>query len=112
MILGIGVDIVDLQRFQNFLSKPNFVERYFSVSESNLPTHRLAGRFAAREALFKALDAQDLFSWEDVEIINEKNGSPKFIFKNRIAAHFSQKKIHLTISHSLIHAVAFVIIED
>ncbi len=69
MILGIGIDIVDLSRFKNLMLNKEFLDRYFSKSESKLNLQSLAGRFAAREALYKALSSQELYKLENIEII-------------------------------------------
>ena len=112
MILGIGIDIVDLSRFKNLMLNKEFLDRYFSKSESKLNLQSLAGRFAAREALYKALSSQELYKLENIEIINTKNGAPKFIFYNELANFFNLKKIHLSISHLQEYAISIVIIED
>lgn len=112
MIFGIGVDIVDLQRFAQTLITPNFRNKYFSKNEAILPIQSLAGHFAAREAFYKAVQNPELFNWNDIEIINEVSGKPKFIFKNDLAEFCSTKKIHLTITHSPEFAISVVIIED
>jgi holo-[acyl-carrier protein] synthase len=111
MIIGIGLDIVDLARFKIISQNLKFIEQYFSYSESKLNTLSLAGRFAAREALYKAIGGQSIFKFQDIEVINRENGSPKFVFKNEMARYFQSKKIHLTISHVPEYAISLVIIE-
>ena len=111
MIQGIGIDIVDLLRFKDLVSNKKFINRYFHKSESNLSLQSLAGRFAAREALFKALNSKHLYNLENIQIINTKSGEPKFIFKNELAKHFKLRKIHLSISHLPEYAISIVIIE-
>ena len=57
MILGLGIDVVDIDRFGDTLARtPALRERLFTDSERDLPLHSLAARFAAKEALAKALD--------------------------------------------------------
>ena len=104
--------MVDLQRFTLTSVTPNFKNKYFSENEASLPIQSLAGRFAAREAFYKALQNPELFNWEDIEIINETNGKPKFIFYNSLKEFCSTKKIHLTITHSPEFAISVVIIES
>ena len=111
MILGIGIDIVDMDRFNKIAENINFRSRYFSKTESNLNVQSLAGRFASREALYKAVGFQGQFNWEDVEIINGDSGAPKFIFRKSAKKFFKSKKIHLTISHVPEYAISMVIIE-
>ena len=112
MIIGIGIDIVDLPRFIEIASNQEFRARYFSIKENGLKIESLAGRFAAKEALFKALDVQELFCWDDVEIISNSNGTPIFNFKNYLADYAKDKKIFLSISHSNDKSIAIVIIEN
>lgn len=112
MILGIGVDVVDLPLFKLIANEQSFLDKVFSKNEIGLKVERLAGRFAAREALFKALDEQDIFRWDDIEIITKLNGSPKFNFSNELKDYARDKRIHLSISHSGDSAIAFVIIEN
>jgi holo-[acyl-carrier protein] synthase len=112
VIIGIGVDIVDLQRFAKTSVTPNFRNKYFSKNEAKLSIQNLAGHFAAREAFYKALQNQELFDWKDIEIVNEVSGRPKFIFYNKLSAFCATKKIHLTITHSPEFAVSVVIIEN
>lgn len=112
MIQGIGIDIVDLARFKDLASNKKFINRYFHKSESELKLQSLAGRFAAREALFKALNSQDLYNLQDIQVINTKSGEPKFVFKNELKKHFKFRKIHLSISHLPEYAISIVIIEE
>ncbi len=111
MIVGIGIDIVDMNRFNKIAENKKFREKYFTENESLLNALSLAGRFASREALYKAVGSQKLFDWEDVEIINIDSGAPKFIFRNSAAKFFKSKKIHLSISHAPEYAISVVIIE-
>ena len=112
MILGIGIDIVDLNRFNSIAENKKFREQYFSETESQLNTLSLAGRFASREALYKAVGSKGLFDWRDVEIINIDSGEPKFIFRNSAVKFFESKKIHISISHVPEYAISLVIIES
>ncbi len=111
MIDGVGIDVVSIEKFRSLVND-EFILRYFSENERSLRIEKLAGRFAAKEALFKALDVQELFRWDDVEVILELNGSPKFNFKNHLAHYAQDKNIHLSISHSNHDAIAVVIIEN
>lgn len=111
MIYGVGIDVVSIEKFRSLVND-EFILRYFSENERSLRIEKLAGRFAAKEALFKALDVQELFRWDEVEVILELNGSPKFNFKNLLAHYAQDKNIHLSISHSNHDAIAVVIIEN
>ena len=112
MILGIGIDIVEVKRFELLLQRPNFLKNYFSAEESKLRIDSLAARYAAREAFYKALTKQELFKWSDISVVNSKHGSPIFQFKNGLYEYAYNKRIHLSLSHSRVSAAAFVLIED
>jgi holo-[acyl-carrier protein] synthase len=112
MIIGIGIDLVDISRFSQSLETPNFKQKIFSLSESNLSPLHLAGHFAAREAFLKALGDQELFKFKDLEVINQINGKPKFKFVNELSKYCEDKSIHLSISHTPEYAMAIVIIES
>jgi len=112
MIEGIGIDVVDISRFQESLDRtPELRSRVFTPGEAPLKIASLAARFAAKEALVKALDARDMFSWQDVEVVNSKTGKPKFLFKGALAARIGDAKVHLSISHDAGIASAMVLIE-
>lgn len=111
MIIGVGVDIVDLARFKKVVQTKNFLNKYFSLEERGLNIQSLAGRFAAREAFFKALDKKDLFKFSEIKIVNTRDGQPIFVLDGRIREHFIDKNVQLSISHTTNYAVSFVIIE-
>lgn len=112
MIVGLGIDLVDISRFSKSLETPNFKQKIFSLRESTLSALHLAGCFAAREAFFKALGNQELFNYKDLEVVNEINGKPKFKFVNELSTYCEDKSIHLSISHTSEYAMAIVIIES
>jgi len=112
MIVGLGIDLVDISKFSKSLEAPNFKQKFFSLTESTLSPLHLAGRFAAREAFFKALGDQELFNYKDLEVMNEINGKPKFKFVNALSKYCENKSIHLSISHTSEYAMAIVIIES
>jgi len=112
MIEGIGIDVVDIARFQESLERtPGLKERVFTPAEAELRVASLAARFAAKEALVKALDARNIFSWHEVEIVNEESGKPRFSFSGALAERVEGTKVHLTISHDAGIASAMVVIE-
>ncbi|WP_080848791.1 holo-ACP synthase [Cytobacillus gottheilii] len=116
MIIGIGIDIVELHRIQKLADKhQKFALRILTVSEyqqfEQLHGERqvefLAGRFAAKEAYSKAMGTgigTDL-SFQDIEIMKDERGKPSIMKP-------LQKGVHLSISHSKEYAVAQVIIEN
>ncbi len=112
MIDGIGIDVVDIARFEESLVRtPALKERIFTSREAQLKMSSLAARFAAKEALAKALNAKDIFTWHDAEVINEESGKPAFIFTGAIAERIDGATVHLTVSHDAGIASAMVIIE-
>jgi holo-[acyl-carrier protein] synthase len=112
MIDGIGIDVVDIARFQESLERtPALKERLFTPRESELKISSLAARFAAKEALVKALDARDVFAWHDAEVVNELSGRPSFIFSGPLATRIDGAVVHLTLSHDAGMASAMVVIE-
>lgn len=112
MIEGIGIDVVDIARFQESLERtPALKARLFTEREAILKTSSLAARFAAKEALVKALDARDVFSWHDAEVVSASSGKPEFFFTGALAARVAGARVHLTLSHDAGIASAMVVIE-
>lgn len=124
MIIGIGVDIAKVSRFKKHINGDNFLNRFFNRNEADLirskgaaASQTLAGRFAAREAFFKALGTGFAgFSIKDIDIINNQYGKPEIIpskiVKIKLDSLASSWKIHLSISHESEYAVAQVILES
>jgi len=113
MIFGIGIDVVDIARFEESLVRtPTLKERLFKASELDRPIHSLAARFAAKEAIAKAMDSKENFHWQDVEIINMASGKPTFQLTGETADFLRGKKVHLTLSHDAGIASAMVVIEE
>jgi holo-[acyl-carrier protein] synthase len=125
MIYGIGVDIVDISRFERFLAegKDALFQRLFTQSEIEYCRSRkrsaqhYALRFAAKEAFFKAsgLGLRDGMSWKDVEVVNNDLGKPELRLYGRAAEIFSElamKKSHASLSHDGSYGVALVILEQ
>ncbi len=115
MIVGIGVDVVDLARFERALSRtPGLRDRLFAEPERALPLRSLAGRFAAKEALMKALGETDGIRWADMRIDQDAHGNPDFVLAGRaaeIAARRGIVRIHVSMSHDAGIATAFVVAE-
>ncbi|WP_022882652.1 holo-ACP synthase [Gryllotalpicola ginsengisoli] len=115
MITGIGVDVVGLDRFAQKLEQtPRLRERLFATSEQGLPVHSLAARFAAKEALIKALGRSDGLVWTDIVVVSNEHGDPGFELRGGaaevVAAH-GVRRLHLSITHDAGVAVAFVVAE-
>ncbi|HTR80933.1 MAG TPA: holo-ACP synthase [Bacteroidota bacterium] len=121
MIQGIGVDLIEIQRIQasidefgeTFLRKIfTDVEIAYCQSRKN-PVQHFAARFAAKEAVSKALSTgwSGEFEWKNVEVTNELSGKPNVILHGKTAGALEKSKIHLTLSHSESAVVAFAVIE-
>jgi holo-[acyl-carrier protein] synthase len=111
-IHGIGIDVVDIARFAESVERtPNLIERLFTDAEAKLSIGSIAARFAAKEALTKALNIKTL-NWRDIEVANEESGKPYFIFHGAIAENLNGKNVHLTLSHDAGIASAMVIVEN
>ncbi|MCP2635302.1 holo-ACP synthase [Microbacterium sp. HD4P20] len=116
MIVGIGVDLVDIARFERTIERtPRLIERLFSGSERTLKPHSLAARYAAKEALIKALGGSDGVHWTEIEVASEASGRPRFMLTGSTAAVIARRGItavHLSLSHDAGLATAYVIAES
>ena len=121
MIIGIGIDIIEIRRIERALT-PRFIERVFTpreiaYCELSRRTEKYAARFAAKEAARKAIGAATpvtALSWHDVEIISSAEGAPQLFFHGRAAELIKKMKIsrtHVSMSHSVENAIAQVILE-
>jgi len=114
MIIGTGVDITEVNRLRRAVEKWGdiFLNRVFTKDElENSKTRgslyqHLAGRFAAKEAIFKALGNKHL-TWQDVQIINDAEGKPHCSLLN---GKGKEVNVHISISHVKSYAVANAII--
>lgn len=116
MIIGIGVDTVDIGRFTASLSRtPKLRDRLFTPGERNLPFHSLAARFAAKEALIKALGGSDGITWQGMEIVGSNREAPLFTETAELLAVLLSKRArlpHVSMTHDGGMATAFVILES
>lgn len=116
MILGIGVDLVDVPRFERSLARtPNLLPRLFSPRERMLKPRSLAARYAAKEALIKALGGSDGVHWTEIEIVSEASGRPRFALTGSTAEVVAGRgitEVHLSLSHDAGLATAYVIVES
>jgi holo-[acyl-carrier protein] synthase len=115
LIFGIGVDVVDLARFERAVGRtPGLRERIFTPAERDLPLRSLAGRFAAKEALIKAIGDSTGVRWHDMEVVSNGLGNPSFVLHNAVAeitASLGIEHIHLSMSHDAGIAIAYVVVE-
>jgi holo-[acyl-carrier protein] synthase len=124
MIVGIGVDIIEVERIRSALERhgDRFVRRLFTDEEAAYcrraarPAERFAARFAAKEAALKALGV----GWQagtrllDVTVANDEMGAPSLTLHGRsaqIAAELGVTRIHLSLSHQPHFAIAQVVLE-
>ncbi|QIM18161.1 holo-ACP synthase [Leucobacter coleopterorum] len=115
MIVGIGVDTVDIPRFERQLSRtPALRDRLFAPEERDLPLHSLAARFAAREALIKALGGSGELTWHDMAVARGNDRVPGFVGGTKLRRELANRganRIHLSMTHDAGVATAFVVIE-
>ena len=122
MIYGIGIDIVKVKRLEDAYEKwgRKFFEKILTENEiaysfkkkNSFPS--LAERFAAKEALIKAVGAEISINMKDIEILNDDMGKPSLKVKNNLSEFFREKQIvhsHLSLSHEKEYAVACVVLE-
>ncbi len=115
MIIGVGLDIVDIMRFREKLDEtPALLERLFHANEVELPVRSLAGRFAAKEALAKALGDPRGLKWIELEVQESELGAPILVAHGDSAETIAARGIrnlHLSISHDAGIAAAVIVAE-
>ena len=121
MIIGIGVDVVDVARFETSLTRtPAMAERLFTQRErtddngTELTPVRLAARFAVKEALAKALGAPGDLAWHDCEVLSQESGQPYIVTSGTVEQACRFRGVdtwHVSMSHDGGMAVAYVIAE-
>lgn len=122
MIQGIGVDVVDVHRMKTILNEQGgaFINRVFTQTETSYcqskqkPEQHFAARFAAKEAVSKAMQTgwSGIFRWKDVEVVNEPSGAPKILLYNAVARSLEKSTVHLSLSHTENTVVALAVIES
>ena len=115
MIIGVGIDVVDVERFGQTLERtPTLRDRLFTEAERELVLNSLAARFAAKEALAKALGAPSGLLWTDAEVYVEETGQPRLRVSGTVEARAlapGVKSWHISLSHDAGVAIAYVIAE-
>ncbi|MDY6056162.1 holo-ACP synthase [Micrococcus sp.] len=118
MIIGVGVDVVDVPRFRTQLERtPALRARLFTPEERDLPLRSLAARFAAKEAIAKALGAPAGMAWQDCTVPRAAHGDgrPAPRLTGTVAARARELGIthwHLSLSHDGDVATAYVLAEQ
>ena len=115
MIVGVGIDVVDVARFEAALTRtPSLKERLFTEAERRLSITSLAARFAAKEALAKALGAPAGMHWHHAEVHRGPDGRPHLQVTGTVEAQVRACAIdalHLSLSHDAGIASAVVVAE-
>ncbi len=115
-VIGVGIDVVDIDRFVQSLERtPALRERLFIPGEAQRPPASLAARFAAKEAIAKALGAPVGMAWHDAEIVSEETGRPRFEIRGTVAAQAESlgvAHVHVSLSHDAGIASAVVVLES
>ncbi len=125
MILGLGLDLVDIDRVAAVLDRhPTRARaRLFTAGEvaycdrRSAPARHFAARFSAKEAAYKALAgtaAARTISWQDIEVVNEADGRPRLVFHGQAAARATELGVRqalLTLTHADGMAAAVVVLE-
>ena len=116
MIIGVGIDVVDVTRFSATLQRtPALRSRLFTDAEQRLPPASLAARFAAKEALAKALGAPVGLRWRDAEVDRGEDGRPHLSVHGTVAARagaLGVRRTHVSLSHDGDLAMAVVVVES
>ena len=116
MILGVGIDVVDIARVGESIERtPGLLTRLFTPAERERPLASLAARFAAKEALAKALGAPTGMDWHDAEIVNAPTGDPGFAIRGSVQARADElgvRSVHVSLSHDAGISSAVVVLED
>ncbi len=122
MIYGIGIDLIKIRRMKEAVDKwgKKFLDKIFTEDEvaycyeKKEPYLSLAVRFAAKEALIKAIGSEVFVPLTDIEVVNNKNGRPSIAAKGKLIEFFKEKSIkncHLSLSHEKEFGIAYVVLE-
>ena len=122
MIYGIGIDLVKIERMKEAHEKwgMKFFERVFTEGEieycvqKKIPYPSLAVRFAAKEAIIKAIGSEITVNMKNIEIISQENGRPIISVKKEVETFFKSKKIkycHISLSHEREYGIGSVVLE-
>ena len=120
-VVGIGVDVVDVKRMKIVLDARGtpLIRKLFTESEIAYcaakahPHEHYAARFAAKEAISKAMQTgwSGQFRWKDVEVINTPSGAPKVILHDTIAEQLAHCQVHISLSHTDDYATAVALVK-
>lgn len=118
-VIGVGVDVMEIDRFAETLRRrPRIAERCFTEAEAAycsrkpFPTQHFAARFAAKEAVGKALGI-GMTRWREVEVVRGR-GAPTIALHGRYAERARQlgvDRVHVSLTHGRDSAMAFAVVE-
>lgn len=115
MIIGVGIDVVDVARFEEALERtPALLERLFTAEERGVGIASLAARFAAKEALAKSLGAPVGLHWTDARVVTNDDGKPSLEIYGSVQSRANDLGVdgfHVSLSHDAGIASAVVIAE-
>jgi holo-[acyl-carrier protein] synthase len=122
MILGVGIDAVNIERFTRWKNNPSLFQRFFHPHEletarkrGSMEIHSLAARFAAKEAFGKALGTGlSGFSLKECAVLNNERGKPDLVLHGRAKKAFEAmggETLFVALTHEHDYAIAVVIIE-
>ena len=115
MIIGVGIDVVDVARFEETLERtPSLLERLFTPEERSVGIASLAARFAAKEALAKSLGAPGGLHWTDARVVQNVDGKPSLEVGGTVLSRANDLGVdsfHVSLSHDAGIASAVVIAE-
>ena len=121
MVIGIGTDIIEIDRIKNSIEKygDRFLSKIYTLTEIEYCQSKVnkyqhfAARFAAKEAVYKALATgwQEVLSWQEIEIFNEATGMPHVTMRGKLKEFLADdKSLKISISHSKNYVVSVAII--
>lgn len=115
MIVGLGIDVCEVARLAGALERaPALRERLFTPAERDLPMASLAARWAAKEALAKALGSPGTLSWQDATVHRAAGRAPRLEVRGTVAARAAElgvTRFHLSLTHDAGVAAAVVVAE-
>jgi holo-[acyl-carrier protein] synthase len=121
MIIGVGTDIIEVERIEKAAKKETFLQRVYTNNERDLFQQRnnsaqtMAANFAGKEAVAKALGTGfGVISWTDIEILRNELGKPMVNLRGKareICKQYGQINVHISLAHLKALASAYVVIE-
>jgi holo-[acyl-carrier protein] synthase len=110
MVIGVGIDLVEIKRIEEAMKRPRFLERILTPLEREfcVHPHQVAGRWAVKEAIAKALGLP--LTWQQVQVLPDELGVPK---AHITSEHFDpgRLRVHVSISHEREHAIGMAVLE-